>query len=149
VIELNYLPDKYYVEVSVNILKVLLVDDYDRFRRSLAAFLKKQHGVQIVGEAANGDEAIAETERLQPDLILMDLEMPERGGLEATREIKTRAPQTRVVILSPYGNEIYRRMAWHNAADGFIDKSSVKRDLLAVIVTELDRVSERAVVSAA
>ena len=83
----------------MNILKVLLVDDYERFRRSLASFLTKQRGVQVIGEAANGGEAIAETERLQPDLVLMDLEMPDLGGIEAMREIKMRVPRTRVVIL--------------------------------------------------
>src|SRR3989304_9116731 len=98
------------MEDPVNILKVLLVDDYERFRRSLASFLTKQRGVQVIGEAANGGEAIAETERLQPDLVLMDLEMPDPGGTEAMREIKMRVPRTRVVILSPYGREIYRRM---------------------------------------
>lgn len=133
----------------MNNIKVLLVDDYERFRRSLASFLRTQRGVQVVGEAANGDEAIAETERLQPDLVLMDLEMPERGGFEAMREIKLRAPQTRVVILSPHGSEIYRRMAWHNAADGFIDKSSMKRDLLAILLSEQERVGDDVAVAAA
>lgn len=133
----------------MNSIKVLLVDDYERFRRSLASFLKKQRGVQIVGEAANGDEAIAEAERLQPDLVFMDLEMPERDGFEATREIKLRAPQTRVVILSPHGSEIYRRMAWSNSADGFIDKASMKRDLLAILLSEQERGEEEVVVAAA
>ena len=133
----------------MNILKVLLVDDYERVRRSLASFLTKQRGVQVIGEAASGDEAIAETERLQPDLVLMDLEMPDCGGIEAMREIKQRAPNTRVVILSPHGSEIYRRMAWGNSADGFIDKSSIKRDLLEIILNEQDRMSEQTVASAA
>ncbi len=133
----------------MNILKVLLVDDYERVRRSLASFLTKQRGVQVIGEAASGDEAIAETERLQPDLVLMDLEMPDRGGIEAMREIKMRAPRTRVVILSPYGGEIYRKMAWGNAADGFIDKSSMKQDLLQILLNEQDRLSDQVVATAA
>ena len=133
----------------MNILKVLLVDDYERVRRSLASFLTKQRGVQVIGEAASGDEAIAETERLRPDLVLMDLEMPNRGGIEAMREIKMRAPHTRVVILSPYGSEIYRTMAWGNSADGFIDKSSMKQDLLQILLNEQDRLSDQAVANAA
>lgn len=137
------------MEDPVNILKVLLVDDYERVRRSLASFLTRQDGVEVIGEAASGGEAIAQTERLQPDLVLMDLEMPDCGGIEAMREIKQRAPQTRVIILSPHGSEIYRRMAWRNSADGFIDKSSIKRDLLDIILSEQDRISERAVASAA
>jgi DNA-binding NarL/FixJ family response regulator len=124
----------------MNIIRVLLVDDYAGLRSSLAAFLVKQRGVVIVGEAANGLEAIEQAEMLQPDLVLMDLDLPGRGGYEATQEIKRRAPHTRVVILSMHGSEIYRRMAWRYAADGFIDKSSIKRDLLAVIFSEQGRV---------
>jgi DNA-binding NarL/FixJ family response regulator len=137
------------MEDPVNILKVLLVDDYERVRRSLASFLTKQRGIQVIGEAASGDEAIAATERLQPDLVLMDLEMPDRGGIEAMREIKMRAPHTRVVILSPHGSEIYRKMAWGNSADGFIDKSSMKQDLLQILLNEQDRLSDQAVANAA
>lgn len=124
----------------MNILRVLLVDDHDGFRSSLASFLIKQKGVVVVGEAANGAEAIEQAEKLQPDLVLMDLDMPVRGGYEATQEIKRRAPHTRVIILSMHGSEIYRRMACRCAADGFIDKTSMKRDLLATIFSEQGRV---------
>ena len=137
------------MEDPVNILKVLLVDDYEKVRRSLVSFLTKQRGVQVIGEAASGDEAIAETERLHPDLVLMDLEMPDRGGIEAMREIKLRSPSTRVVILSPHGGEIYRKMAWGNSADGFIDKASMKQDLLRILLDEQDRISQQAVATAA
>ena len=105
----------------MNTIRVLLVDDHAGFRSSLASFLMKQRGVVIVGEAENGDEAIERAERLQPDLILMDLNMPGRSGFEATQEIKRRSPRTRVVILSVHGGDIYRRMAWRYAADGVID----------------------------
>ena len=117
----------------MNTIRVLLVDDHAGFRSSLASFLMKQKGVAVVGEAINGEEAIEKAERLQPDLVLMDLNMPVRGGFEATQEIKRRSPRTRVVILSMHGGEFYRRMAWRHAADGFIDKASVKSDLLSVL----------------
>jgi DNA-binding NarL/FixJ family response regulator len=133
----------------MNILRVLLVDDHDGFRSSLASFLIKQEGVALVGEAKNGAEAIEQAEKLQPDLVLMDLEMPIRGGYEATQEIKRRAPNTRVVILSMHGSEIYRRMAWRYAADGFIDKTSMKRDLLAIIFSEQGRVGAGVMVATA
>lgn len=118
----------------MNALKVLLVDDHERFRQSVAAFLNEQGSVEIVGEAANGDEAITKTEQLHPDLVLMDVDMPKRNGFEATREIKLQNPETKVVILSMHGSEIYRRAAWRHAADGFIDKSSMKEALLALIM---------------
>lgn len=117
----------------MNRLKVLLVDDHERFRQSVASFLNEQGFVDIVGEAVNGNEAIEQTERLRPDLVLMDVDMPLRDGFEATREIKLQRPETKVVILSMHGSEIYRRTAWRYAADGFIDKASMKSELLAAI----------------
>ena len=117
----------------MNRVKVLLVDDHDRFRQSVASYLSEQGFVEIVGEAVNGDEAIAQTAKLHPDLVLMDVDIPKRDGFEATREIKLQRPGTKVVILSMHGSDIYRRAAWRSAADGFIDKASLKNDLLAAI----------------
>ncbi|MCX6135167.1 MAG: response regulator transcription factor [Ignavibacteriales bacterium] len=125
-------------------LKVLLVDDHDGLRGSLASFLKKQHGVEIIGEAANGAKAIEQTVKLHPDLVLMDYDMPECDGFKATREIKVRVPNTRVVILSEEAGESYRTMAWRSAADGFIDKGSMKKDLAALVVDERRRLGEGA-----
>jgi DNA-binding NarL/FixJ family response regulator len=117
----------------MNRVKVLLVDDHERFRRSVASFLNEQGYVDVVGEAENGDDAIARTEELHPDLVLMDVDIPNRDGFEATREIKLHSPKTRVVILSMHGSDIYRRAARQFAADGFIDKNFMKKELLALI----------------
>jgi DNA-binding NarL/FixJ family response regulator len=117
----------------MNKLKVLVADDHEGFRRLLASFLRSQPGVEIVGEAANGAEAISQTEKLHPDLVLMDLDMPKCDGYEATREIKHRLPGTKVVILSIHSGDEYRRRAWQNSADGFIDKGSMKHALLEVL----------------
>jgi two-component system response regulator DegU len=125
----------------MNRVKVLLVDDHVRFRQSIASFLSEQEFVEIVGEAINGEEAIAQTEQLHPDLVLMDLDVRDRRGFDATREIKLRAPRTKVVILSMNGDEAYRRMAWRHAADGFIDKSSMKNALLEILLNERTRLS--------
>jgi DNA-binding NarL/FixJ family response regulator len=128
----------------MNRLKVLLVDDHERFRQSVVSFLNEQSFIEIVGEAVNGEEAIAQTEQLQPDLVLMDLDIGGRDGFQATREIKLRVPRTRVVILSIHNGEAYRRMAWRHAADGFIDKSSMKSALLEVLLSERSRLSTTA-----
>jgi len=114
-------------------MKVLLVDDHERFRRSIASFLNEQGCVDVVGEASNGDDAIAQTEKLLPDLVLMDVNIPNRSGIEVTRQIKLHSPKARVVILSMHGSDIYRRAATQFAADGFIDKNAMKEDLLAII----------------
>ena len=125
----------------MNKLKVLVADDHDGFRRLLASFLGTQQGVEIVGEAANGIEAVNQTERLHPNLVLMDLDMPTIDGYEATREIKHRSPSTRVVILSMHSGDEYRRRAWQNSADGFIDKGSMKIALMTLLVNEQARLS--------
>ena len=81
-------------------LKVLLADDHEGFRRILSSFLRTQKGVEVVGEAADGREAVDQAERLHPDLIFMDLHMPNYDGIEATKAIKGRFPLTRVFIPS-------------------------------------------------
>jgi DNA-binding NarL/FixJ family response regulator len=128
----------------MNRVKVLLVDNHERFRQSVASFLNEQGFVDVVGEAVNGDEAIVQTERLRPDLVLLDPDIRERDGFEATREIKLRAPWIKVVLLSMHGDDAYRRMAWRHAADGFIEKSSLKCALLDVLLSERQRLSTRA-----
>ena len=123
----------------MNKLRILVADDHEGFRRSLSAFLQTQAGVEIVGEARDGVEAVNQTARLHPDLVLMDLQMPNRDGYTATKEIKTNLPETKVVILSMYGDDLYRRQAWQFAADGFIDKSAMKNALKLFLNTELTR----------
>jgi DNA-binding NarL/FixJ family response regulator len=123
-------------------LKVLLVDDNAGLRGSMASFLKRQSGVEVIGEETNGLAAIEQTEKLRPDLVLMDLDMPWCDGFEATLVIKSKAPNTRVVILSMHGDESYRRMAWRSSADGFIEKASMKNDLLKLVLDERRRLGE-------
>ena len=116
-------------------LKVLLADDHDCFRRILVAFLKTQKGIEVVGEATNGQEAIEQAERFQPDLILMDIHMPKQNGIAATKAIKSRWPGMKVFILSLDPGEFYRKNS-EELADGFIAKSSMKHALLTVLSTE-------------
>jgi DNA-binding NarL/FixJ family response regulator len=120
-------------------IRILIADDHDGFRRSLSAFLSVQPGVEIIGEARDGVEAVDKAAALRPTLVLMDLDMPNRDGFEATRQIKSLVPDTRVVILSIYGDDVYRRMAWKYSADGFIDKSAMKRALVMLIANEQAR----------
>ncbi len=116
-------------------LKVLLADDHDSFRRILAAFLKTQKGIEVVGEAVNGQEAVEQAERFRPDVVFMDVHMPKRNGIEATKVIKNRWPGTKVFILSMDPSEFYRRST-QDFADGFIAKSSLKNALLSVLSSE-------------
>jgi DNA-binding NarL/FixJ family response regulator len=121
----------------MNTLRILLVDDHNGFRQTLIAFLHTQEGVEVVGEASNGKEAVEKAEELQPDLVLMDLDMPKRNGFEATKQIKQHSPSTKVIILSMHSGDVYRLMARQYRADGFIDKSTLKSGLFTVLASFL------------
>ncbi len=116
-------------------LRVLLADSHESFRRTLSSFLKAQRGVKIVGEASNGREVVEKAEHLHPDLILMDIHMPEQSGIEAAKVIKSRLPLTRVFILSMDISDVCQKNV-HEFADGFIPKSSIKNALLSVLSLE-------------
>jgi two-component system, NarL family, nitrate/nitrite response regulator NarL len=81
-------------------IRILLVDDHVLFRKGIASILAEAHTFQVVGEAANGLEAVEKAKELMPDVILMDISMPKLDGLEATRQIKTHLPAIRIVILT-------------------------------------------------
>jgi len=83
-------------------IRVMIVDDHDMVRRGLSAFLKIKDDLQMVGEASNGREAVEKCEQLQPDVILMDLVMPEMSGAAATREIRQQWPQVQVIALTSF-----------------------------------------------
>jgi len=86
-------------------IRVLLVDDYVLLRELLSKILTPDQGFEVVGQASDGFEAVNKAEALQPDLVLMDMNMPRCDGLEATKLIKERWPDTRVVILTSYPEE--------------------------------------------
>ena len=94
-------------------------------------------GVEIVGEAIDGIDVIEKTEKLDPDLVLMDLSMPNQSGLDATKTIKEKWPEKSVIILTLYEDTVYKELADEFNADGFIAKSSIKTQLPAVIQEKL------------
>ena len=103
-------------------LRVLLVDDHPLFRDGLATLLQAR-GMAIVGEASNGLEALEQARLLKPDLILMDVNMPQMNGLEATRLIKTEMPDTRIVILTVSDDDENLFEAIKSGAQGYLLKS--------------------------
>ena len=114
-------------------IRLLLVDDHELVRHGLAVFLNGQAGYEVAGEASNGREAIELAETLRPDVIIMDVSMPELGGVEATRRIKERLPSTRVIALSMHRDSVYVREILRAGADGYLLKESRSNDLLAAI----------------
>ena len=113
---------------------VLLVDDHALFREGLAALLSTQEGIEIVGEAASGEEALEKARELLPDVILMDILMPGMGGLGATRKIKEEMPHTRVVILTVSEEEEDLFEAIKAGAEGYLLKTVKSRDLIDMLL---------------
>lgn len=114
-------------------LRVLVADDHDEFRHIIHEYLDRLPNISVVGEATDGQEVVEQVERLQPDVVLMDISMPRRNGLEATRIIKQRWPKTKVVIATMHDNPLYRLQASEARADDFVVKSSLKAKLVATL----------------
>jgi two-component system, NarL family, response regulator LiaR len=114
-------------------VRVLIVDDHAMVRRGLAAFLKVKPELLLVGEASNGQEAIALCGQLMPDVVLMDLLMPEMGGIEATRTIRARWPRVRVIALTSFGEREMVREALQAGAVSYLLKNVSIDDLAAAI----------------
>jgi len=114
-------------------VRVLLCDDNDNFRQLLSQYIDAMPGVEVVGEAIDGVDVIDKTELLNPDLVLMDLSMPNQSGLDATKTIKEKWPNKSVIILTLYEDSVYKELADEFNADGFIAKSSIKSQLPGVI----------------
>jgi len=111
---------------------VLIVDDHDLFRTGLRNLLEEQ-GVEIVGEAASGGEAVRAVRELAPDIVVMDLKMPSMGGVEATRHIASVAPLTRVVMLTISDDDADVMDAILAGACGYLLKDSSIQELMAGI----------------
>ena len=112
-------------------LRILIVDDQPRARKSLRALLSTWHQVGEIREAGDGREAVRLAGELQPDVVLMDVRMPEIDGLEATVQIKARWPQVKVIVLSMYTE--YRNEALAAGADAFVAKSDAPGGLLQTL----------------
>jgi DNA-binding NarL/FixJ family response regulator len=115
-------------------VRVLIVDDMPQVRQELRGVLQLTGEVEIVGEAANGLEAISQAEALRPDAVVMDLEMPVMDGFEATRQIKERGLVGNVVVLSVHADSGNLERARQAGADVFIDKASRFTTLMSAIV---------------
>ncbi|MFH0992064.1 MAG: response regulator transcription factor [bacterium] len=113
----------------MNINRILIVDDHEDFRKTVEGFLKKFPTVEVVGEASDGEEAIQKVESLMPDIVLMDIAMPHCSGLEATRLIKQKWPNVKVIITTTFEYPIYKFQATEVKADDYILKRSLKADL--------------------
>jgi two-component system response regulator NreC len=111
-------------------LRIVLADDHHVVRGGLRALLEGELTCQVVGEAGSGPEAVSLVERLQPDLLVLDLMMPGFSGLEVVRQVRQSAPQTRIVILSMHADESYVREALRVGVTAYVLKESLSTDFL-------------------
>jgi DNA-binding NarL/FixJ family response regulator len=114
-------------------VKLLLVDDHPIVRSGLRMLFLAEPGMKIVGEAGSGAEAIEAVQRLQPDVVIMDVSMPGMNGIEATRRIKAAHPQTAVLALTMYEDEQYFFEMLNAGASGYIPKRAAPDDLVSAI----------------
>jgi len=114
-------------------IRVLVADDHAMLRRAVRALLQGEPDIEVVGEAASGEEAVEAARALRPDVVLMDLTMPGGDGLEATRSITGDASRTRVLVLSMHGENEALLPALHAGASGFITKTEAPDELMRAI----------------
>jgi DNA-binding NarL/FixJ family response regulator len=114
-------------------IRVLVVDDHAVVREGLRTFLRLQEGIEVVGEAGDGDEAVAEAQRLAPDVVLMDLVMPKLDGVEAMQRIRAGRAQTRVIVLTSFGDDEKLLPAVRAGASGYILKSAEPLEVVRAI----------------
>ncbi|MDW7675632.1 MAG: response regulator transcription factor [Bacillota bacterium] len=115
-------------------VKLLIVDDHALVRKGISSLLAEEDSVEVIGEAANGLEALDITKELMPDVILMDINMPECNGIEATKLIKKELPYVKIVMLTVYEDEQYLFEAVKSGAQGYLLKNLEPENLVASIM---------------
>ena len=114
-------------------IAVLLADDHTILRAGLKMMLNAQPDIEVIGEASDGRQAINEAQRLQPDVIIMDITMPDCNGIEATRQVKRLLPETRVLVLTMHENEEYLFQMLRAGASGYMLKEAADTELISAI----------------
>ena len=116
-------------------LKILLADDHKIVRDGLKSLLKKEDGMEVVGEADNGRKTVQLARDLEPEIIIMDISMPDLNGVEATRQILADSPDVKIIALSMHSDKRYVRAALSAGASGYLLKDSAFEELVEAIRT--------------
>jgi DNA-binding NarL/FixJ family response regulator len=119
-------------------LRVLVVDDYEPFRRFICSTLGKRPCFQIVGEASDGLEAVRKAVELNPDLILVDIGLPNLNGIVTARQIRKLSPESKIIFVSQESSPEVVQEALNLGAQGYVSKTRVVVDLLAAVETVLE-----------
>lgn len=121
--------------MSTRKVKVLLVDDHEVVRVGLRSLLARERGIEVVGEAGNAAEAVAHATRLRPDVVVMDVRLPDRSGVEACREIRSADPNIQVIMLTSYADDEAVFNSILAGASGYLLKQIRGQELLCAIET--------------
>ena len=113
--------------------KIVIAEDHTILRAGLRALLAAQNGLEVIGEAGDGREAIRKVDTLQPDLLLIDLSMPKLNGIDAIREIKSQHPEIKIIVLTVHKSEEYIIAALKAGANGYMLKDASQNELLLAI----------------
>ena len=116
-------------------IKVILADDHRIFRKGLKSLLSEKKNIEVLAEADNGDEALEAAKKYKPEIVVMDIAMPKMDGIEATRQIRERFPDTEVVVLSMHAKKAYIDQVLKAGAKGYVLKDSDEENLLSAIDT--------------
>src|SRR5580692_1218081 len=118
---------------SVHVIRILSVDDHPLLRSGIGALIGTQEDMQLVGEAANGKEAVQLHRQLNPDVTLMDLQMPDMSGLDAIIAIRGERPTARIIVLTTYSGDVLAQRALKAGAQAYVLKSLVRAEILNTI----------------
>jgi DNA-binding NarL/FixJ family response regulator len=122
-------------EEVMNKLKILLADDHETVREGIKMIINSQTDMQVIGEASNGHVAVQKAEELQPDIIIMDISMPELNGLKATVKLKRTCPDIKILTLTRHTDDGYLQELLKAGANGYVLKQSASTELLRAIRT--------------
>ena len=132
-LRLSYILVSARKEGRLGAIRILVVDDHAIVRRTLCALLGAQPGMQVVGEAADGLQAVRKAEQYQPDVVLLDIAIPEINGLHAAPLIKEVAPDSEILMVTQYEDGFFARHAFAAGARGFLTKTHATAELVAAV----------------
>jgi DNA-binding NarL/FixJ family response regulator len=121
----------------MDMMRILVVDDFEPYRELVVSLLDQDPGLEVVGEASDGLDAVAKAQQLRPDLILMDIGLPKLDGLEAARRIVRIMPESKIVFLTQEMSPEFVQAAFKLGASGYVIKQQAKKDLSLAVIAVL------------
>jgi DNA-binding NarL/FixJ family response regulator len=121
------------LDANVRVIRILLVDDHPIIRAGLSSLIANERDMHIAGEGTNGREAVAQYRALRPDVMLLDIQMPEMNGIEVIEAIRARHLSARIIVLTTYSGDVLAQRAWKAGAQGYVLKAMIRKELLDTI----------------